>query len=219
MRKFGTTRNVNKNLYLRFWYNSLTNEEQQLKTHFGCPLHRAKVRLLLITMFDPFSVSFESTPDVQLENELAIRNAELARWTPSGWRFHAGETWKARQHIWNLVSRTDTQVLKIVQSGWEPEFQGNIRPAWFANPKQTDDAMEQLQIQHDTLFIMEAVKHVDENWVARNGFPSVVMHFFLVFQDPEKGWRPIGSAIHLNLIFEPGWFPLPSAPRLRRIPG
>ncbi len=169
-----------------------------------------KVRSILVSMFDPYVLRFDGKPDVPLENELAILDPALARWTPSGWRFHAGATWKAKANLWKLVSRSDTSVPEIIQSGWKPEFQGNLRPAWFSNPPQTDEAEKEFQVQHDTLFLMEAIKQVDAGWVAKWGLPAVVMPFFMVFQDPEKGWRPIGSAIYSNLILEPAWFPLPT---------
>ncbi len=86
---------------LRLWYNSLMNEEFPRKTPFGFLLPRGKVRNLLLSMFVPYSVSFAGSPDVELSDELAIRDRELARWTPLGWRFLAGETWKARSNLWN----------------------------------------------------------------------------------------------------------------------
>ncbi len=171
---------------------------------------RGKVRSLLQTMFEPYVVSFANSPDVPLERELAIRDSELARWTPSGWRFHAGATWKARVSLWKIVSNSETKVPKIVENGWKPDILANLRPAWFSNPTQSDEALQEMKLQHDTLFIMEAIKQVDQSLVAENGFPSVVMPFFMVFQDQENGWRPIGSAIYPNLVLEPGWFPLPS---------
>ncbi len=94
------------------------NEEFPRKTPFGFLLPRSKVRTLLLSMFDPYVGTFAGSPDVELSDELAIRDRELARWTPLGWRFLAGETWKARSNLWNLVSRSDTLVPKIIQSGW-----------------------------------------------------------------------------------------------------
>lgn len=188
--------------------SSLADNLTKARSSFGSamPLDQVQAILQNIPTEAPEPPSCILTSPIA--NDILLKNEELAVPTSSGWRFQAGETYKATKATWMAISPNNHIVETQLTTGWKAPTFCQLKPAWFASLPFSKEEQAAWDLEVISLWQMRAIKVVDKQWVKDWGLPIVVMPIFLV-KEPTK-YRPILDARYSNLSFNPKWFALPS---------
>lgn len=184
------------------WENSFVS-----RSAFGKPLAFEKVVSLISCIPAIAPLPPQTELDYPIDHDIILGDHNLAVPTCSGWRFQAGQTYKANFKLWQRVSQNNPTVVSTLLEGWAAPTYCTIKPTWFDSIPLSSQEQEAWDKEVISLWQMGAVQPVDWKWVSAHGLPLVVIPVFLV--DEVTKFRPILDARYANLVFNPEWFSLP----------
>ena len=130
-------------------------------------------------------------------------------YTESGWRYIAGQPWKARKEAW-----AHTNVVDLVNNGWRGDKLMDTAPFWIKSAPMSPAEDEAFYVDHTSCLRADVVRLVTKDWIKRNGPPGAVCPVFMLSQGDK--WRTILDAQAANLGLAPPWFSLHNAWDLMR---